>query len=201
AYIGRKIAEHYARFPAPEALAEELASAFSRTGGDMREVLMAAVRHPDFWATRPGGRAMQPPEFAFRLARCVRSTDAGAVHEFLNLSGHGMFDRSTPDGYQEGDDEVIDSNAMLQRWKFARRLERPLIELLPAELRTGSTPLTDEEAQAAVDLLAMRLTGRLLGPASNRAALDLLGRTEGKREDRVKVLAVFVASSPEVQVK
>jgi hypothetical protein len=95
----------------------------------------------------------------------------------------------------------MDSNAMLQRWKYARRLEQPLFELLPADVRTGDKPFTDEEAQQMVDLLAMRLTGRPLGEASNGAALGLFAKTDGKRDERARVLAVFVASTPEVQVK
>lgn len=198
-FIGRKIAEHYIGFPAPDASAEALASVFERTGGDMREVLMEIPRRPEFWAS--AGRTSHPPEFAFRLARCARSGDAPGVHEHLNLSGHGMFDRSTPDGYQENDDEVMDSNAMLQRWKFARRLERPLADLLPGEMRRGSADYTEAELQQAVDLVAMRLTGRLLGESSNAAALGLMAQTSGRREDRARVLGVFIASTPEVQVK
>ncbi|MCC6322543.1 MAG: DUF1800 family protein [Phycisphaerales bacterium] len=201
AFIARKIAEHYAGFPAPDALAADLASTFSRTDGDMRQVLLAAARHPQFWSTPAGTRTSHPPEFALRLSRCARSADANLVHEYLNLSGHGMFDRSTPDGYQENDDEVMDSNAMLQRWKLAKRLERPLSELLPAEFRSGDKPLTDVEQQQMVDVLAMRLTGRLLGEKSNAAAMELLGKMTGKREERARMLAVFVASCPEVQVK
>lgn len=72
-----------------------------------------------------------PVDFAFRLSLCLPQRRCPVSNEFLNLSGQGMFDRSTPDGYQENDEESMDSNAMLQRWKFSRRLENRLFELSP----------------------------------------------------------------------
>lgn len=203
-FISRKLIEHYLAFPAPDGAAERMASTFERTGGDMREMLLGLARDPDFWSAPPGSRLCHPPDFAFRLARCARSMDAQAVNDYLNLSGHGMFDRSTPDGYQESDAESMDSNAMLQRWKLARRLEAALVGLVPASARSGDKPLTDNELQRGIDLVSMRLTGRLLGEASNTAAMDLAHRLDsagGRREDRWRALADFVASTPEVQLK
>lgn len=203
-FISTKLAEHFLAFPAPDDLVERLASTFERTGGDMREMLLSMARDPEFWSTPPGKRLCHPPDFAFRLARCSGSMDAQAVHEYLNLSGHAMFDRSTPDGYQENDAESMDSNAMLQRWKFARRLEPALVDLLPTSLRAGDKPLTEAELQRGIDLVAMRLTGRLLGDASNTAAMNLAHEVEsagGRRDDRWRTLATFVASTPEVQLK
>jgi|GEM_PF-667088 len=200
-YIGRKIAEHYLGFPARDDVVESLASAFTRTGGDMGEVLLELAHHPAFYTVLPGTRAAHPPEFAFRLSRSARAADANTIHDYLNLSGHGMFDRSTPDGYQESDDEVMDSNAMLQRWKFAKRLEQPLLEMVPAELRSGDKPIADDDVQSIIDLISTRLTGRLLGEASNTAAVELFAKTSGKRDERARVLTVFIACTPEVQLK
>jgi hypothetical protein len=78
--------------------------------------------------------------------RCARSGEAQWANEFLNLSGQGMFDRSTPDGYQENDEESMDSNAMLQRWKFAKRLDGALLELVPQEARSGDKAVEDGAA-------------------------------------------------------
>jgi uncharacterized protein (DUF1800 family) len=200
-FVSRKIAEHYLSFPAPDDVVEALSSTFERTGGDMREVLRTLMQHPRFWSMPPQQRLAHPADFAFRLSRCAGSNDAQGVHEYLNLSGQGMFDRSTPDGYQENDSESMDSNAMLQRWKFARRLENTLIELIPSTMRTGDKPIADDEAQRTVDLIAIRLTGRLLGDASNGAAMELFRKTDGRRDDRWRATATFIASTPEAQLK
>lgn len=198
-FVSRKLVAHLAAHPAPPELVEQLTSTFEQTGGDMKEVLRTLATSDDLH--RASSRLAHPPIFAFRLARAAGSNDANAVHDFLNLSGQGMFDRSTPDGYPESDAEVTDSNAMLQRWKFAKRLEGSLFELVPSSRRYGDKPIGDDESAATIDLLAMRLTGRLLGEHSHAAALELLGKTEGKRDDRLRALAVFIASTPEAQLR
>lgn len=203
-FVSRKLVEHDLAFPAPDDVVERMASTFERTGGDMREMILELARDPAFWSMQAERRLCHPPDFAFRLARCAGSMDAQAVNDYLNLSGHGMFDRSTPDGYQEDDAESMDSNAMLQRWKFARRLEPALIDLVPGTLRSGNKPLSDAEVQRGIDLVAIRLTGRLLGEKSNAAAMTLAHSLEsaaGRRDDRWRALAVFIASTPEVQLK
>lgn len=198
-FVCGKLVAHLVAHPAPPDLVEQLASTFEQSGGDMRQVMRTLAVSEQLQQAPP--RLAHPPIFAFRLARAAGSSDANAVHDFLNLSGQGMFDRSTPDGYPESDAEVTDSNAMLQRWKFARRLEGALFELVPAARRYGDKPISDAEAAATVDLLAMRITGHLLGEHSHAAALDLLGKTEGRRDDRWRALAVFIASTPEAQIR
>jgi len=198
-FISTKLVEHSLACPAPAESVERLASTFERTGGDMGEVLMSLAADPAF-SIEPK-RLCHPPEFAFRLARCLGYTDANPIHEYLNLTGHGMFDRSTPDGYPEVDSEQMDSNAMLQRWKLARRLESPLFELVPAARRYGDKPISDAEVQNTIDLIALRLTGRLLNETSNAAAANLLQQTAGKRDERWRTLATFIASTPEAQLK
>lgn len=210
-FIANKLAAHYASVPPDEALVTDLASTFERTGGDMAEMLRVLVRHPAFRATAGAPtRLAHPPDFALRLARAVGSGDAQAVHDYLNLSGRGMFDRSTPDGYQEDDAEAMDSNAVLQRWRFAKRLESALLDLLPPSARAGDKPIDDAEARALIDLVGMRISGRPPGETTALAAVDLLRSTAdgaggggggGRRDDRLRTLVVFLASSPEAQLK
>jgi uncharacterized protein (DUF1800 family) len=117
-FVSRKLAEHYVGHPAPEGLVEDLSSVFARTGGDMREMLVAIAKHPAFWAAEH--RMAHPTDFAIRLARVTGKTNAGQLADFLGRCGNGMFDRATPDGYPEADSSYTDSNAMVQRWKFRR---------------------------------------------------------------------------------
>lgn len=200
-FISEKLAAHYTTFPPPPELVAHLTSVFESTGGDMQQMLFELAHHPAFWSVNPGTRLCHPVDFAFRLSRTCRSDDAQAVNEFLNLSGQGMFDRSTPDGYQENDEESMDSNAMLQRWKFSRRLENRLYELVPTDLRSGDRPIEDASAQNVIDLVAMRLTGRLLSDKSNAAALNFFKATEGRRDERWRAVTTFIASCSEVQVR
>lgn len=202
--ICRKLAEHYCCTPAPEDLVEDLASSFLRNGGDMQVVLRDMAQHPAFWreATKP--RIAHPLDFGVRMARVTGETNAHAVGEFLQSSGQGLFERPTPDGYPETDADSMSSNAMLQRWRLARRAEWQLAALVPGELRyvdrKRDAP-TEQEARQIIDSVALRLTGRVLGEPSFAAASDVLSGTTGQRDERVRAVAAFVAQLPEAGMK
>lgn len=202
--ICRKLAEHYCCTPAPEDLVEDLASTFIRTSGQMQEVLQAMAQHPAFWreATKP--RIAHPLDFGVRMARVTGETNTHAVGEFLQSSGQGLFERPTPDGYPETDADSMSSNAMLQRWRLARRAEWQLAALVPGELRYVDRKRdepTEQEARRIIDTVSLRLTGRTLGERSFAAASDVLSGTTGQRDERVRAVAAFVAQLPEAGMK
>jgi uncharacterized protein (DUF1800 family) len=212
-FVCTKLASHYVGVPPPEDLIDDLASTFTRTGGDMREVLLTMSRHPSFWKAAMARRLAHPTDYAFRLARCTGSNGWYAPHEigdFLNASGHGLFDRPTPDGYPELDTEAMDSNAILQRWKLASRADGALAEVLPPGIRWSSGPMNDATRQYVVDILAIRLTGRLLGDSSNAEALKVLDQAappadapiEQRNHDaQIKTCATFIAQLPEANLR
>ncbi len=203
-FVCRKLAEHYCCVPAPEDLVKDLASTFTRTSGDMQAVLLEMSRHPAFWREARRPRIAHPLDFGIRMARIVGEANAHAVGEFLQSSGFGLFERATPDGYPEEDAAAMSSNAMLQRWRFARRAEWQLAALVPGELRyvgKDREAPADDEARRIIDLVALRLTGRVLSERSFTAARDVLSGTSGDRDERVRAVATFIAQLPEAGVK
>ena len=57
------------------------------------------------------------------------------------------------------------------------------------------------DAIARGDVVAVRLTGRVLGQESNRVALELLETSSGNRNERVLMIASFIAQLPEAHVR
>ncbi|MBV9127884.1 MAG: DUF1800 family protein, partial [Verrucomicrobia bacterium] len=212
-HVCRKLAAHYVGSPPPEALVRDLARVFLENGGDLRVVLRALAAHPLFWSAPP--RLATPQDYALRLTRLLRAADPtpdGAkspkpeqVNDFMRKSGMGLFDRATPDGYPEGDANYSDSNALLQRWRFAQNQAGALLALVPAAWRQppvpgeGSTLPAVDPAQRIIDLAAIRLTGRLLTPGSNAAARELLG--DAPKPEQVQAAIVFVALLPEANLR
>lgn len=209
AYIARKIAESFVSETPSERLVSDLASVFMATDGDLAEVLVALARHPDFWAGQDGlpvPRLTHPLEFALRLHRAAldaRSTPAGAagINGFLRRSRVGMFDWATPDGMPRADAAYADSNAMLQRWRLARDLSGSLANLVPGPWRYGPDPTPEGWEERVIDLLAVRLTGRVLTPESRAAALELLRAAQGSRDERTREAAAIVAAMPEANLR
>jgi hypothetical protein len=119
----------------------------------------------------------------------------------LQRSGAGIFDRSSPDGYPDEDEAWSDTNAMVQRWRLARESRWALAGLVPGAWRYGDMLPEHRWRQQVIDLLAVRLTGSLLGPRSNEAAHRLLAATGGSRDERVQAIAIFIAQLPETQMR
>ncbi len=223
-HVCRKLAEHYVGVPAPDGLVHALADTFLASGGDMRAVLRALVAQPGFWQAPP--RLATPFDFGLRVARLCQSALPPAeaakalvyrpnqLEGFLKKSGMGLFDRVTPDGYPEDGADYADSNALLQRWRFMQTLNEPLNRLVPIQWRTppplegamtraanegGSiVPAAPDAGQRFIDLAAARLTGHLLAPDSNQAALEVLAQGT---PDQMHAALVFIALLPETSLR
>ncbi len=198
-FVSRKLAEHYVRVPAPDELVEDLAGVFLETGGDMKAVLVAMAGHPAFWNS--GERIAQPLEYAVRQCRVTRNFQPWQIADYLQRSGTGLFDCATPDGYPQDDASYSGSNALIQRWRFAAQRQWPLVGLVPGRWRHGNALPEAEWSQQVTDIVAVRLTGRLLGETSNRASLDLVAASPGNRDQRARALATFIAQLPEANLR
>ena len=144
------------------------------------------------------GATTRPPS-PYRLVSEFRSARLHA-----HAHSNGLFDRATPDGYPEADSAYTDSNAMVQRWRFAQDLAGDIAALVPESWKQEpgkSDPPDDGWSQRVIDLLAIRLTGRPLGETSNAAALQMLNETTGHRAERIQKFAPFMAQLPEANLR
>ena len=235
-HICRQLAEHYVSVPAPDLLVQTLSRTFLETGGDLRAVLRTLAGSNAFWNAPP--RLATPFDYGLRMARLCRASlvelganldqppKADQIGRFMKMSGMGLFDRVTPDGYPQNSASYIDSNALLQRWHFMEGNLDALNRLVPnpwrqppAPAKTVATtnpvpmllPIANDTATAAapnpsaeavaqrfLDLTAIRLTGRLLSPASNQAAREILADAT---PDQMKQTILFVSLLPETSLR
>ena len=75
------------------------------------------------------------------------------------------------------------------------------MRLVPNAWRSTNALAQREWTQRVVDVIAVRLTGRVLSENSNQAALDLLSSSTGNRDQRVRTLAPFIAQLPEANLR
>lgn len=199
-YISRKLAEHYVANPAPDDLVDDLARTFLATGGDMSALLRAIAAHPAFQDGEGSDRVTDALGYALRLCRTTGHVQPWLIGDYLQRSGYGMFDCSTPDGYPQEDAAYTNSNALIQRWRLARDMLWPLASLVPPGWRYRQDVPEPVWSQLVVDVIAVRLTGRVLRESSNAAALELLRVAEGNRDERIQQLAPFIAQLPEANL-
>jgi len=204
-HLATKIAEHYTDVPADPALVEALAAAFHESGGDTRAMLLALAKRDELWRRDLPPRMTHPTGYALRLGRAAGGTPAYQLDRYLRGSGFGLFDRDTPDGYPEEDPAYANTNAMLQRWRFAHDLRGFLSRLVPYNLRQPPAD-ADEQAQRrwrqqVVDTIALRLTGGTLGPRSNDAVMRAFEQTPIDGMTHLHTVAALIAQMPEANLR
>lgn len=203
-FISTKLAEHYLTVPAPPAVVDRLTEAYLESGGDLAAMMFAIAESDAMSEPAFQPRLLHPIDYALRLSRTTGDRNPGAINGFLNRSGFGLFDRDTPDGYPEEDQAYADTNAMLQRWRFARRLESRLTNQLPWTMRNPAKDADDGALaawrQRVVDYYAICLTGRPLGESSNAAAMIALDQAELQPNDSIRMIATLIAQMPEANL-
>lgn len=204
-FVCRKLVESYAVTPAPQAVVDDLASVFMRTHGDLAEVAVALWQHPSMMAMSGQPRLAWPLEYAVRLQRSAVETrgglSAGLVNGYLKRARAGIFDWPTPDGMPRDDAAYADSNAMLQRWRLARELNGSTVSVVPGPVRYAAGEPDEAWTQRLVDIVAVRVTGRLLGAESNAAALAAMSKVTGTRDERAREAAAVVPTLPEANLR
>lgn len=207
-FIATKLVEHYVAVPAPASVVAGVEQSFHESGGELSVCLLTIARHPDFWRRDLAPRVATPLDYGLRLTRICGETRVSVLNGFLNRSGMALFDRATPDGYPAEDAAYADSNAMLQRWRLARHHEWHLLGLVPRPwLRQpkgagAATPPTRRWRQRVVDCLAVRVTGRLLSPRSNEAAIGFLRSIQQEsRRKQVLEVAKLICQLPEANLR
>jgi uncharacterized protein (DUF1800 family) len=143
--IARRLATTFVSDAPPPALIDRLASSFSRSGGDIRQMLRTMVDAPEFWATT-NTLFKTPLDFA-----CSALAANGGVRDrrdvqlalgFLVQAGQPMHGWQTPDGYSTSSAAWLAPEALTRRADFAIALAARVPE--PPWLLPFLTPATRE---------------------------------------------------------
>ena len=198
-FIAEKFGKHYIGTNLSADTITSLTNVYMQTNGDMRTMISALPGMPEFWAAMDKPRVATPLDYGIRLARSAGLTNPRPLIEYLERSGMGIFDRATPDGYPEGDENYANSNSLLQRWQLAHRLEKNLFQLVPQQWRQSANDRQWESN--LIDLLSAELIGRPLSPASRQAALKVLQVPAENDDGKVQRVATFISQLPEYNLR
>ncbi len=148
-FISQKLAERFVSDDPPPALVDRLAKTFLKKKGDIREVLTALFRSPEFWDDGTyRAKVKTPLEF---VASAVRSTgadvgDAVALVRQLNNMGMPLYGAQPPTGYSMKAQAWVSSSALLNRMNFALALTSGRIK----DVKVDAVQLVRSNASEAV---------------------------------------------------
>ncbi|MGH7523655.1 MAG: DUF1800 domain-containing protein [Gemmatimonadales bacterium] len=117
-----------ARFVAdvpPDGCIDDAVRAWRESGGEIRAVVRAIIRSPDFWAAaNVQSKVKTPLEFVVSAVRAVAGTPDSTpkLAQRVAQLGEPLFQKQTPDGYGEREEDWVNSGSLLARMNFAVQL-------------------------------------------------------------------------------
>lgn len=200
-FISEKIVSHYLGMPVDEPTVEKLAAEFLRSGGDTRRMIAALVASPRFMAAELDGKLMTPVEFGVAHQRSAAAIHPWSVIGLGDRSGRNLFDRASPDGFPETNEEYADSNSQLQKWSYCKELEQGLSTSLPEGWFDAKALKDPHHADAVIDHAFAARRGRAPSAATREALRTILQQDVADPKHRRYLFASFLHMMPEFQTR
>jgi uncharacterized protein (DUF1800 family) len=121
-FVSRKLAQRFVADEPPAALVEKMARTFSKTNGDLKEVMKTLIFSPEFSSEGAYRAKMKSPlEMVAGALRAseARLTNAMQVAQALEKMGQPLYRKQEPTGYSNNGEEWVNSAALLARMNFA----------------------------------------------------------------------------------
>jgi uncharacterized protein (DUF1800 family) len=198
-HVCRKLCARFVSDDPPDGCVDLAVAAWERSDGDVREVLRAIARAPEFWsAAARGSKVKTPLEFVVSAARAVRA-DPDATPGLANAAarlGQPLYMQPSPAGYPERQEEWVNSGALLGRMNFAVALAAGRQPGAAVDL--DAVVPADGDSGALVDAVNDRVLGGAMTANTRRVILEEIADLPDGRDARA--LAVGLAlGSPEFQ--
>jgi uncharacterized protein (DUF1800 family) len=174
-FIARKLCIRFVSDSPPPALVDRAAETFTRTDGDIRQVLWTIVTSPEFFS-RTAYRSKVKTPFEV-VVSATRALDAAAdstprTAQMIARLGEPIFGHQAPNGYAETGESWINTGAILSRINFglavaADRVPGASVERWPVAVQLASLP-----RDAQVDGVIAALLGGDASPDTRRILLS-----------------------------
>ncbi len=222
-FISKKLAQRFVSDDPPEALVQRMAQTFTKSDGDIREVLRTMFRSPEFWSANAyRAKVKTPLEFVVSAVRASGADVQNAMPlvQTLNRMGMPLYGSQPPTGYSIKAETWVNSSALLNRMNFALGLAAgrlPGTTVDPGAIAAAVPPSKDKHVQAAAALpndaegALAALEQALLAGDISRQTHDTIrkqlndpqvtGRAldDGPRPPNTAVITGLILGSPEFQ--
>ncbi len=205
-FISTKLCRRFVSDTPGESVIARGADAFTRSEGDIAEVMRAIIGTPDFWNDAFGpGKIKTPHEYVVSALRAV-AAEVTSARSFVEggrstLTAMGMptYEALDPTGWSDrGSDWLPNPGSHLNRMNFALRLVSQSLEGVSVDLRALIGDADPADAAAVTAVVDRRIFGGTLSP-DVAAACRAVTRT-GSLLPGFKAVGMALAS-PAFQVR
>jgi hypothetical protein len=120
--VCEKLCERFVSDDPPDGCVDAAVAAWRASDGDLREVVRAIARAPEFWSAASIGTKMKTPlEYVASAVRAVdaRPDSATRLADAVARLGEPLYRQPSPAGYPDRQEEWANSGALLARMNFA----------------------------------------------------------------------------------
>ncbi|MBX7186563.1 MAG: DUF1800 domain-containing protein [Vicinamibacteria bacterium] len=193
-FISRKLVQRFVADRPPQALVDRAAATFTRTGGDIREVLRTIFSSEEFLGPAYRSAKIKTP-FEF-VVSSVRATGAEVknprpLSDKIGAMGMPLYLQQPPTGYKDAAEEWVSTSSLLERMNFALDLAAGRVRGVSIDQRALNNP------SATLDSVAAQLLPGGLSPKS-KETLEAEAAKDGTNK---AMLVGLVLGSPEFQRK
>jgi uncharacterized protein (DUF1800 family) len=184
---------------APDGCIDDAVRAWKKSGGEIREVVRAIIRSPDFWAAaNVQSKVKTPLEFVVSAVRAVNGVPDSTprLAQRVTQLGEPLFQKQTPDGYGERQEDWVNSGALLARMNFAVQLASGRMPGLAVDL-DRVVPVTDDH-EALVSGVDKAVLGGAMSQQTRRTILKELADVPDPRAARALAVGLAIGG-PEFQ--
>ena len=124
-FISRKLAQRFVGDQPPQALVDRMAAAFTKTQGDLREVMKTMIASPEFFSEGAYRSKLKSPfEMVISAARALDAgvTSAKPLSSRIDALGQPLYRKEEPTGYHNTADEWTNTAGLVGRMNFATAL-------------------------------------------------------------------------------
>ncbi|MEO8576553.1 MAG: DUF1800 domain-containing protein [Gemmatimonadales bacterium] len=200
-YIATKLVRRFVSDDPPQALVDQAAAVFTKTDGDIREVVRTIITSNEFYSERAyRSKVKSPFEVVVSAMRAMNAEPDSTPRtaQVIAYLGEPIFGHQAPNGYPETGDAWMNTGAILNRINFgmaaaANRIPGARIAAIPGVDSLRSAPRSKQ-----VDAVASILLGGSISPDTRMVLLSgenpLLAN--GKATDLPEVSAAEMAAEP-----
>jgi uncharacterized protein (DUF1800 family) len=198
-HVSRKLCARLVADDPPDGCVDAAVDAWHRTGGDIRAVVRAIIKSPDFWGPQAvRAKVKTPLEFVVSAVRATAAApdDSPRLAQVVARLGQPLYLQPAPTGYPETQVDWVNSGALLGRMNAAVALAAGRLPGVQVNL-DGVVPASSDHDRLIADVNA-----QILGGTMTEHTRDVIKRQVADIADPVlaRALAVGLAlGGPEFQ--
>ncbi|MEP7361835.1 MAG: DUF1800 domain-containing protein [Acidobacteriota bacterium] len=124
-FISRKLAQRFVADEPPQQLVDRMAATFTKTGGDLREVMKTMIQSREFFSEGAYRAKMKSPfEMVVSAVRAVNADvrSAMTLSRSIDELGQPLYRKEEPTGYGNTSEDWVSTAGLLARMNFSQSL-------------------------------------------------------------------------------